>query len=640
MRLLTTPYRSLFGTLPKAALMVAVLGGALGTARAATYDVTVDYWGTAGDVGSFAWAVAQANSNFGHDTIRVQANLQINADVGEKVGSNGTWLAIFTESVTIEGNNATLVANPSYVTSGGLIATKTNIVGSAYDPPIQPSDVVVVPGVSFAQIGVLGQDNSHVEVVINNLNADGVGSVATVNEKASLTVLGGSFRNIVNYTGENGRAAFESRAGATLNLDRISLSRNFPFGKVIPVGDVALFSGSIAGLDSTLNMQNSTISNSFGAGAIAWSGGTANVVSSILSNSGGLQISDSLDNEGTLNLINSILFFQGGETLQQTNRIVATSGGIANVTASTVLYNSLYTTGSSVPYDGNGMPLTATLGGTLRFNSSAVLPLNWDEFWGIKKSYAEFSGGDLKSDDFSFIAATAVQDRTALQSLFDNSSFFTEGGSFPVIDLGVDLFKALPQGAVPLTTSSLINAVPNADGTNQLLNPIDGTVINVDVFGYARTSDGKRNIGAVQTSTLPPGPPQLIGITDPNVLWPPNHKMAAVRVALAAIDDETPLAALLETLSVTISSNEPDSRGKGDPAGDVNGRDGFTAPVDVTGAFKLNASTGRIEGTVDLRAERFGERSGRTYTLEAEVTDGAGNKGTVVLEIKVPHDRR
>lgn len=628
------------GRLPKAALVVAVLGGALGTARAADYDVTVSSWGTDSTVGSFAWAVAQANSNPGPDTIRVLVP-EIDADDGDKVGPRGSWLAIFTESVTIEGNGATLMANPSYVTTGGLIATKTNIVGSAYDPPIRPSDVVVVPGVSFAQIGVISQDNSGVEVVIRDLNADGVGSVATVNEKASLTVRGGSFRNIVNYTGENGRAAFDSRPGATLNLDRISLSRNFPFGEVVTVSDVALFSGSIAGGDATLNMQNSTISGSYGAGAIFWTGGTANVVSSILSNSGGLQISDGAL-QGVLNLTNSIVLFDGGESLQQTNRIVATSGGTANVTASTVLYNSLYTDGPASPYDGNGMPLTATLDGALNFNSSAVVPLNWDAFWGIdgKISYAEFSGGNLTSDAYSFIAATAVQDRAALQSLFDNTSFFTEGPSFPVINLGVDFFRALPQGAVPLTTSALINAVPDADGDNELVNPIDGTAIDVDVFGYPRTTGGKRNIGAVQTSTLPPGPPELLAITDPDVLWPPNHKMAAVRVTLAAIDDASSLDDLFGTLRVTISSNEPDSRGRGDRAGDVNGSDGFTAPVDVTGAFALNAGTGRIEGTVYLRAERFGQRGGRTYTLEAEVTDDEGNKGTAVLEIKVPHDLR
>jgi hypothetical protein len=134
--------------------------------------------------------------------------------------------------------------------------------------------------------------------------------------------------------------------------------------------------------------------------------------------------------------------------------------------------------------------------------------------------------------------------------------------------------------------------------------------------------------------------PELLAVTDPDVLWPPNHKMAAVRVTLAAIDDASSLEDLFGTLRVTISSNEPESRGSGDLVGDVNGFGGFTAQVDVTGAFALNAGTGRIEGTVYLRAERFGQRAGRTYTLEAEVTDDEGNKGTAVLEIKVPHDLR
>ena len=493
-------HRSLFMKLPKAVLTFIVLGSVLGIAEAAIINVTESNWGTVADVGSFAWAVEQANTNSGFDTIHVQPGLQINADEGDK--QDQTWLAIFTDSVTIEGNHATLVANPTYVTDSGDIATKNKIIGSAYGSPFAPSDVVTTPGVSFAQVGVRDQDNTGVHVSVRNLNADGVGSVATVNENAELTVNGGSFQNIVNYTGVDGRPAFESLGGATLNLDGISLSRNFPFGEVIPVGDVAIFSGSIGGLDSTLNMQNSTISNSFGAGAIFWDGGTANVVSSILSNSGGLQVL-----EGTLNLTNSIVHFDGGETLQQTNRIVAV-GGTANVTASTVLYNSLYTTGPPQPYDNNGMPLTATLGGTLNFNSSAVVPLNWDTFWPDKDSYAEFSGGNLIADDFSFISATASQDRAALESLFNNTNFFTAGDSFPIsVVSGVsDFFEPLPQGAVPLSTSSLINAVIDAGpgGANELINPIDGQPLLVDVYGNPRTNGlGARNIGAVQSVPEP-----------------------------------------------------------------------------------------------------------------------------------------
>jgi len=40
-------------------------------ARAATYTVSESSWGTSGTVNSFAWALAQANGNLGHDTISI-----------------------------------------------------------------------------------------------------------------------------------------------------------------------------------------------------------------------------------------------------------------------------------------------------------------------------------------------------------------------------------------------------------------------------------------------------------------------------------------------------------------------------------------------------------------------------------------
>jgi hypothetical protein len=40
-------------------------------ARAATYTVSASTWGTSTAVNSFAWALAQANGNLGHDTISI-----------------------------------------------------------------------------------------------------------------------------------------------------------------------------------------------------------------------------------------------------------------------------------------------------------------------------------------------------------------------------------------------------------------------------------------------------------------------------------------------------------------------------------------------------------------------------------------
>ncbi len=197
--------------------------------------------------------------------------------------------------------------------------------------------------------------------------------------------------NIVNYTFVDaaGRGVFEANTGSTLNLSDISITDSYPFGNAVDVGEnAALFFGTIQGEDSQLNMQNSSINSSYGAGEIAWTGGTANVVSSIINDAGGLSISN-----GTLNFVNSILYMTGGDNLSQTSRIQAGFDGEANILASTVLYDALTTRSTGceiVSYQCNGMPLTAFDGGVLNFTSSAVVPLNAELAFPGKDSYSEF----------------------------------------------------------------------------------------------------------------------------------------------------------------------------------------------------------------------------------------------------------
>ena len=62
-------------------------------------------------------------------------------------------------------------------------------------------------------------------------------------------------------------------------------------------------------------------------------------------------------------------------------------------------------------------------------------------------------------------------------------------------------FNPLPNGAVPLADGVLVSVIPDATPgeANQLINPIDGSPITVDVFGNPRTNVlGFRDIGAVQ----------------------------------------------------------------------------------------------------------------------------------------------
>jgi len=302
----------------------------------------------------------------------------------------------------------------------------------------------------------------------------------------------------------------------------VSISRHYPFDNVVDLPDApaAVFFGSIIGEDARLNMQGSSISGSYGAGAIAWNGGEANIVSSVLEDAGGISISDGETKQGELNFVNSILYMTGGDSLSQTNRIQAAAGGEANVIASSVLLDHVNVDEScnGISYECAGMPLTATLDGILNFNSSVVVPLNAEFFFPGRASYSEFSGGDLRADDFSFILQTMTQDEAAVRALFGNSIIQTTGDTFELQDTGegFSLFQPLPGGATPIFEGALWRYVSDAGsgGANVLINPITGEPILFDVYGNDRVSSaGFRDIGAVQALApvpLPAGLPLLL----------------------------------------------------------------------------------------------------------------------------------
>jgi hypothetical protein len=105
-----------------------------------------------------------------------------------------------------------------------------------------------------------------------------------------------------------------------------------------------------------------------------------------------------------------------------------------------------------------------------------------------------------------------------------------------------------------------------------------------------------------------------IGVS-PNTLWPPNHKLVPVTVALAATD----ACSAVTSAIASVTSDEP-----------VNGLgDGNTEPDwVVTGAL-----------TLLLRAERSGLGDGRVYTIGVTSTDASGNATTSYATVLVPHDQ-
>jgi hypothetical protein len=88
-----------------------------------------------------------------------------------------------------------------------------------------------------------------------------------------------------------------------------------------------------------------------------------------------------------------------------------------------------------------------------------------------------------------------------------------------------------------------------------------------------------------------------------------------------------------------VMSSEPDDgTGDGEFDGDVDGLDGYTAPVPIDLVY--DPLTASFVGTVMLRAERDGADSGRTYSIICDVLDAAGHTATSSCVVVVPHDRR
>ncbi len=112
---------------------------------------------------------------------------------------------------------------------------------------------------------------------------------------------------------------------------------------------------------------------------MVWGGGVANVVSSLISESGGLSVSDDT-RPGVMNLVNSLVSVYAYNSNIQ--RLQAFAGGELNITASSILQDVLYNTSYTPaqcncdPYACAGKPLTANDGGTITLQQIYVSLIN------------------------------------------------------------------------------------------------------------------------------------------------------------------------------------------------------------------------------------------------------------------------
>ncbi len=473
--------------------------------KAADFVVTENVWGVPSTPGTFAWAINQANTTLGQDTILLNpaAGKEISVDGSTPVFSS--FLAQITDDLTIKGNGVTLVGDPVFVSSGGVIFNKYQV--SEYIPG---SDVLVQEAYSFASI------DTGINVYTHNLSADGLNGFLQLGANSTATVNGGQIKNSVPY-GNGPRPVFEANQDSTLNLEGVHIDRVNPFFEAVG----AAWAGAIQGVDATLNVVKSKMMGaSTSAGSINWVGGLANVVSSVIDGGNGLG-GISISEDGVMNFVNSILRIDGTGDSAST-RLQAYDGGVANLSAATILADNLpidFTGCGSDPdnYRCSGYPLRAFNEGEIHLNSSVVSLINYainednnDPAYSNLPLEAASSSlpGIFSADPYSFVSPTSTQDASALKTLFSQVFLLTEGIPFALLDGSA--YNQLPEGAYPSPTGPLIQGVPNATTANLLLNPIDDSVITHDVYGNPRTVNGFRDIGAVQSQQVP-GPLPVLG---------------------------------------------------------------------------------------------------------------------------------
>ena len=113
-------------------------------------------------------------------------------------------------------------------------------------------------------------------------------------------------------------------------------------------------------------------------------------------------------------------------------------------------------------------------------------------------------------------------------------------------------------------------------------------------------------------------PPEISCRASPVTLWPPNHKLVPVSIAVSASDDSGSLSVTL--LSVT--SNQAD-----------RGLDPEDIPNDIQ-----RWTTGTDDRSGLLRAERFAQA--RTYTFMYEAEDPTGNTAACTTTVTVPKSQK
>ena len=502
-----------------AILALTVLGGILALpaatagATATTFHVTT---GECAGPGSILEAVASANANPGIDTILVDVpKVHLFQPISPgyfcaEPNRDAPFVLKITESVVIDGQGAEFSADPLFVDPNGLI----NDVQPGRCPA-RSNDHMISSPVSFAEIGVYGQDNSAINVTFQQMNVTNMTRLAQVHGSASLTIdaMNAESLNDLSHNCDNSTIKVETGGNLTITNswfnDSGMAAGNF--------GSNSFIFGSGAG---NLTIRNTLFSDLRNMQSVRWSAPSTKkvaIVSSQFQGAGGLTVGGS--DAGVLDayLTNSIVRL--GSTYvppEMSSADVIVAGGYSgrsalHVQSSTILMNTTdchlgEATGQCLrPADGM---IVAHQNASLDFSQSAIGVGNPNSSDNNLALFATSGGGTITGDQYTWAQPTNLQNAGAINALIGNNVLTSlpglyAGGFYPG---DTALTPLLVFGGSP---GVLIDAIPDTRGTapigvNVLRDPLTSDPILTDVWGNPRwDGNDASNIGAIQNNFAP-----------------------------------------------------------------------------------------------------------------------------------------
>ncbi|MBO6632714.1 MAG: fibronectin type III domain-containing protein, partial [Psychroserpens sp.] len=436
--------------------------------------------------GSFLEAVASSNSNPGTDIIEFTAGLQVDASI--LTTASNPYLIQITEALTINGMGASLNGRQSWAPANAPANDLSECPGS------DPSTIILSQMPNFMRVGSLGQDNSSIEVTINNLKIEQFNTIARIEENAKLTLDNFEAKDTWATLGCNLRPLIDAASGVSLTILGSEFQGFVNWGGV---GTAVITSEAPA---NDLLIENSTFSGLQNGHSwfLSWTGqpgSEINIVSSRFFRSGALNINGDLD---ATNVVNSTWvnddFFGPGYGDQFFNN----SDADLNFIASTIMWPNYICDDDCDLFGAANYHMFNRVGsGMINFSETAV-GFNFDS--GAIATLNDTGTNGFSADIYTYIQATTVQDASALQSITNQPSLLTNTPAFnsPVFPVGTNPDIELVTPSFP---GELIDVIPD---TEVLINPIDGSPITTDVLGNDRfDANGFRDIGALQLSLAP-----------------------------------------------------------------------------------------------------------------------------------------